>query len=59
MSLAGGGTAARWVGAVVEMAGREFIEKLSVQNVNVHNLSDAALANLLMFIKYSDVTRRV
>jgi Bacterial extracellular solute-binding protein len=48
MSLAGGGTAARWVGAVVEMAGREFIEKLSVQNVNVHNLSGAALANLVV-----------
>ena len=48
MSLAGGATAARWVGAVMEMAGREFIEKLSGQDVNVHKLSGAALANLVV-----------
>jgi iron(III) transport system substrate-binding protein len=48
MSLAGGATAARWVGAVIEMAGREFIEKLSGQDVNVHKLSGAALASLVV-----------
>ena len=48
MSLAGGATAARWVGAVIDMAGREFIEKLTVQDVNVQNLSGAALANLVV-----------
>jgi iron(III) transport system substrate-binding protein len=48
MSLAGGATAARWAGAVIEMAGREFIEKLSAQDVNVHKLSGAALANLVV-----------
>jgi iron(III) transport system substrate-binding protein len=48
MSLAGGATAARWVGAVIEMAGREFIEKLGGQDVNVHKLSGAALANLVV-----------
>jgi iron(III) transport system substrate-binding protein len=48
MSLAGGATAARWVGAVIETAGREFIEKLSGQDVNVHKLSGAALANLVV-----------
>ena len=48
ISLAGGGTAATWVGAVIEMAGREFIEKLSVQDVNIHNLSGAALDNLVV-----------
>jgi iron(III) transport system substrate-binding protein len=48
MSLAGGATAARWVGAVIEMAGREFIEKLSAQDVSVHKLSGAALANLVV-----------
>jgi iron(III) transport system substrate-binding protein len=48
MSLAGGATAARWVGAVIEMAGREFIEKLSSQDVSVHKLSGAALANLVV-----------
>ena len=48
MSLAGGATAARWVGAVIETAGREFIEKLSSQDVNVHKLSGAALANLVV-----------
>jgi iron(III) transport system substrate-binding protein len=48
MSLAGGATAARWVGAVIETAGREFIEKLAAQDVNVHKLSGAALANLVV-----------
>lgn len=48
MSFAGGATAARWVGAVIESAGREFIEKLSRQDVNVHKLSGAALANLVV-----------
>jgi iron(III) transport system substrate-binding protein len=48
MSLAGGATAARWVGAVIEIAGKEFIEKLAAQDVNVHKLSGAALANLVV-----------
>jgi iron(III) transport system substrate-binding protein len=48
MSLAGGATAARWVGAVIEIAGKEFIEKLAGQDVNVHKLSGAALANLVV-----------
>jgi iron(III) transport system substrate-binding protein len=47
MSLAGGATAARWVGAVIETAGREFIEKLSGQDVNVHKLS-ALRSNLVV-----------
>ena len=48
MSLAGGATSARWVGAVVESAGREFIDKLGRQDINVHKLSGAALANLVV-----------
>ena len=48
MSLAGGATSARWVGAVVESAGREFIEKLGRHDINVHKLSGAALANLVV-----------
>ncbi len=48
MSFAGGATAARWVGAVIENVGREFIDKLSRQEVNVHKLSGAALANLVV-----------
>jgi iron(III) transport system substrate-binding protein len=48
MSFAGGATAARWVGAVLDTVGREFIEKLSRQDVNVHKLSGAALANLVV-----------
>jgi iron(III) transport system substrate-binding protein len=48
MSFAGGATAARWVGAVIDTVGREFIEKLSKQDINVHKLSGAALANLVV-----------
>ena len=48
ISLAGGATAPRWIGAVLETAGREFLEKLSGQDVSVHNLSGAGLANLIV-----------
>ena len=48
MSLAGGATSARWVGDVMESAGREFIEKLGRHDISVHELSGAALANLVV-----------
>jgi iron(III) transport system substrate-binding protein len=48
ISFAGGATAARWVGAVIDTLGRDFIEKLSRQDVTVHKLSGAALANLVV-----------
>ena len=48
ISFAGGATAARWVGAAIDALGRDFIEKLSRQDVTVHKLSGAALANLVV-----------
>src|ERR671914_1324698 len=48
ISLAGGATAARWVGSALDAPGRDFIEKLSRQDVTVHKLSGAALANLVV-----------
>jgi ABC-type Fe3+ transport system substrate-binding protein len=48
ISLAGGAMAARSVGAVIDALGRDFIEKLGRQDVTVHKLSGAALANLVI-----------
>jgi iron(III) transport system substrate-binding protein len=47
MSIAGTTTGVQWVGAVSEMLGREFLEKLSSQEINVQNISGAALAELI------------
>jgi ABC-type thiamine transport system substrate-binding protein len=48
ISLAGGAMAARSVGAVINALGRDFIKKLARQDVTVHKLSGAALANLVI-----------
>ena len=47
MSIAGTTTGVQWVGAVVESMGREFLEKLSAQEINVQNMSGAALSGLI------------
>jgi len=47
MSIAGTTTGAQWIGAVMEAMGREFVDKLSVQEINVQNMSGAALAGLI------------
>ena len=47
MSIAGTTTGVRWTGAVLEAMGREFLEKLSAQEINVQNISGAALAGLV------------
>ncbi len=48
ISFAGGATGVRWFGAVLDAAGREFIEKLSRQDIKLHNLSGAALSGLIV-----------
>jgi iron(III) transport system substrate-binding protein len=48
ISLAGGATGVRWFGAVLNAAGRDFMEKLSRQDVKLHGLSGAALAALIV-----------
>jgi iron(III) transport system substrate-binding protein len=47
MSIAGTSTGVQWVGAVMEALGREFLEKVSTQDVNVQNISGAALSGLV------------
>jgi iron(III) transport system substrate-binding protein len=47
MSIAGTTTGVQWVGAISETLGREFLEKLSNQEINVQNISGAALAELI------------
>jgi iron(III) transport system substrate-binding protein len=47
MSIAGTTTGIQWVGAVMEALGSEFLEKLSAQEINVQNMSGAALSGLV------------
>ena len=47
MSIAGTTTGVQWVGAVFEALGGEFLEKLSGQDINVQNMSGAALSELI------------
>ncbi len=47
MTIAGTTTGTQWIGAVVEAYGREFLEKIARQEVNVQNISGAALAELV------------
>ena len=47
MSIAGTTTGTQWIGAVWDAAGREFLEKLSAQDINVQNMSGAALSGLV------------
>ena len=47
MSIAGTTTGVQWVGALLDGMGREFLEKLSAQEINVQNISGAALSGLV------------
>lgn len=47
MSIAGTTTGTRWIGAVLEAMGHEFLAKLSGQDINVQNMSGAALAGMV------------
>lgn len=47
MSIAGTTTGTQWIGAIVETFGREFLERLAAQEINVQNISGAALSELV------------
>jgi len=47
MTIAGTTTGTQWIGAIMETFGREFLEKIAKQDVNVQNISGAALAELV------------
>ena len=48
MSIASTSTGTRWIGSTVENFGREYLEKISEQDVKVQNMSGAALAGLVV-----------
>ena len=48
MTIAGTTTGTQWIGAIIEAFGLEFLEKLAAQNINVQNISGAALAELVV-----------
>src|SRR5262245_61236513 len=47
MSIAGTTTGVQWVGALIDAMGREFLEKVSAQEISVQNMSGAALSGLV------------
>jgi iron(III) transport system substrate-binding protein len=47
MSIAGTSTGVRWVGAVIDAFGREFLTRLADQEIQVQSMSGAALAGLV------------
>jgi len=47
MTIAGTTTGTQWIGAIIETFGMEFLEKLAAQEINVQNISGAALAQLV------------
>lgn len=47
MAIAGTTTGIQWIGAVMDAMGREFLEKLSAQEISVQNMSGAALSGLV------------
>jgi len=48
MSIAGTSTGVRWVGGILMTMGKEFMNKLSEQEIKVQNISGAALAGLVV-----------
>ena len=48
MSIVTTTTGTRWVGNTLESMGREFLDKLAEQDVNLQNMSGAALAGLVV-----------
>jgi iron(III) transport system substrate-binding protein len=47
MSIAGTSTGVRWIGSIIEVMGREFLDKLAEQDIKVQDMSGAALAGLV------------
>ncbi|MDP2604515.1 MAG: ABC transporter substrate-binding protein [Deltaproteobacteria bacterium] len=47
MAITGTSTGVRWIGNVLDVMGREFLEKLAEQDISVQNMAPAALINLI------------
>lgn len=48
IAISGGSSGPRWVGHVLNTMGRDYLEKLSRQDIKVQNIVPAALANLVI-----------
>ena len=48
ISISGGSSGPRWVGHILNIMGRDYLEKLSRQDIKVQNIVPAALANLVI-----------
>ncbi len=48
ITLAGGSIGPKWVGNALNVLGREYLDKLSLQDIKVQNIVPAALANLVI-----------
>ncbi|MFC1816522.1 ABC transporter substrate-binding protein, partial [Thermodesulfobacteriota bacterium] len=48
MSIGGTSTGMKWLGNTLEAMGQEYLEKLSRQEIRVHNISGPALATLIV-----------
>ena len=47
MAIAGTSTGVRWVGSLLDNLGREYLEKIAVQEIRVQDMAAAALAGLV------------
>ena len=47
MSIAGTSTGVRWIGAVIDTFGQDFLNRLAEQDIKVQNMSGAALAGMV------------
>ena len=47
MAITGTSTGVRWIGNVLDVMGREFLEKLAEQDISVQDMAPAALINLI------------
>ena len=47
MAITGTSTGVRWIGNVLDVMGREFLEKMAEQDISVQDMAPAALINLI------------
>jgi iron(III) transport system substrate-binding protein len=48
MSLTANSTGAQWLGVVLETRGRDYVQRLGTQDLRMHNMAGAALAQLVV-----------
>ena len=53
MSIVGSSTGVRWIGSLLDSMGRDYVEKLSRQDIKVQDMTATALATLVRRTKRS------